>query len=158
RAGSGVAGWGGLEGEREGELDGRAGTGGAVDPDAPAVQFDEMPGDGEPQPGSGVGAGAIRLVEPLEDSIPILGGNAGAGVGYPDDQVVVFGRCPDGDDAAGRGELHRVVDQVDQDLLDALRVETAGRQPVGDLDPDIEFLRLGLGAEAGDDLLSHPPD
>ena len=60
----------------------------------------------------------LALLELLEDPLPILGSDARAGVGDRDPDLAVDSRRAHVDLPAGRRELHRVREQVEDDLLD----------------------------------------
>src|SRR5204863_9920406 len=68
------------------------------------------------------GAGAVRLPEPLEDVREEIRADALAGVADGEPGAVVDALERDADPPTARRELHRVRDQVPDDLLQALRV------------------------------------
>ena len=98
-------------------------------PDAPAVQLHDPPGDRQPEPGAALlpGAGAVGLLELLEDPLLVGLGDPGAGVGHRDDEGAVGDPRLDRD-LAGLGELDRVAHQVQQHLGDPPLVAPARRQ------------------------------
>ena len=104
----------------------------ALDPDAPAHEFDQVFADDQPQPGAAVfarGAG-IGLAETLEHLAALLWRHADTGVFDPEvqfDTVVMVGHFFDADDNfAGFGELDGVVAQVDQHLTQPQGVANEG--------------------------------
>src|SRR5262245_21830947 len=91
----------------------------ALNPDPPAVQLHELLRERQPEPGALLLAGVVSpdLAELLEDRRLILGRDPDPRVADGDRDAVV-GRCGnEADPAALRGELHRVGQEVQQDLL-----------------------------------------
>src|SRR5438132_14342502 len=80
-------GLGRADGEREAE--GAAVVGGAFDPEAAAVELDELPGEGEAESGAFGPLAVRRLLELLEDRLDLLRRDAGAGVGDGDLDLAV---------------------------------------------------------------------
>src|SRR6266566_506119 len=62
-----------------------------------AVSLDQMPGNGETQPGPSrlAGAGCVYAVEALENPPLLCFGDADSGVGDSDRDLAVAGRCLD---------------------------------------------------------------
>src|SRR5438552_15403461 len=91
----------------------------------PAHRLREMLDDGEPEPGSSklARAAGIRAVEALEDARLVLRLDAGAGIHDRQHHRRTEAVPEQGDPAAPRRELDRVVQQVDEDLLE--------RAPIG---------------------------
>ena len=72
-------------------------------------------------------AGGVDAVEPVEDRLELVGWDALAGVSDLDDGRAARAGCAvQVDLAAGRGVPQRVVEQVAQYLLDAVRVDRDG--------------------------------
>src|SRR5437879_4593757 len=86
----------------------------ALDPDAAAMNFDEMFGDGQAQAGAAdfAGTGNVNSVETLENARLIGPGDAYAGVGDGEGHFGAVHRRADHDLAAGRSVLHGVVEQI----------------------------------------------
>src|SRR5262249_11820003 len=78
---------------RQLHLKGRALTQGRLDPNPPAVHFDNLLGDGEPQAGPtlGLSVRAVDLMELLEDAGSMLLRYSWAGIGHTDGEVPVHG-------------------------------------------------------------------
>ncbi len=91
------------------------------DPEAAAVEVDELAGDVQPEPRAPhlPGRAAVELMEALEDLSPVIGGDPRPAVGHLDVRhgVVGAGTQFDPDGAVGRGEFERVGEEVEQDLL-----------------------------------------
>src|SRR5439155_10476394 len=100
----------------------------AFDPDAPADHFGKSRRDREPQTSSTKTARrrAVCLCERIEDDFAFTRGYTDPGVGNSELQLNVLlasGNSFDSDPYfAAFGELHRVSDQIRQDLADALRI------------------------------------
>src|SRR5262249_38711977 len=108
-----------------------AAAGGAFDPEAAAVELDELPGEGEAESSAFGPLSVRRLLELLEDRLELLRRDAGAGVGDGDLDMPVVEPGGDVDATLGRSELDRVGHEVEADLTDAT--------PVG---ADRDLLRL----------------
>jgi len=133
-------------GQREGEA--AAPTHGGFHPDGAAVVLDDFLADGEPETGSlvlvGDGVAAGGFVEFLEQVGQVRFGDAGPGVADRRGHGPRGFRQGDGDRTL-LGELVGVVQEIDDHLLDFVRVRVngfAGRGQVH-LDPDV-----GVGREA----------
>src|SRR5438552_10896889 len=122
-------GLGRADGERETE--GAAVAGGAFDPEAAAVELDELAGEGEAESGAFGSLAVRRLLELLEDHLELLRRDARAGVRDGDLDLAVVEPGGDVDAALGGSELDRVGHEVKDDLADAT--------PVGE---DRDLLRL----------------
>ena len=101
----------------------------ALDPDAPAHQFDQLRGDGQAEPRAAVAARRRRvgLHEGAEDLPLLVGRHADAGVRHGElrDRAVSRQHGPTrdvDDDLALLGELDGVADQVDDDLAQSARI------------------------------------
>src|SRR5437899_1003906 len=142
-----------LEPGGEGERAARPGL--ALQPDASAHQLDEPPRDREPEPGAAVLArgGHVGLGEGLEEAGRLLSGHADPGVAHGELQLdLVAGALEQTDrepDLATLGELHRVVDQVGEDLSETERVTA---QVLGDRARDVgeELQPLVVGLLGGE--------
>ena len=87
-------------------------------------------------------ARGIAAVEPLEDVRELVRRNARAAVGDREKRMPLLPTDPHGDRAAGRGELHRIVEQDHHQLSQEVRV-TVHR---GFLElPDLERHALSVG-------------
>src|SRR5438128_7603951 len=76
-----------LERVRQGEGEATADAWGGVQPDAPAVQCDQLTHEWQPQPGA-MGAGRrVRLTEPFEYQPRVLRADADAVVAHGDDRL-----------------------------------------------------------------------
>src|SRR6266850_6220278 len=91
----------------------------AFDADLPALGLHEVLDDGQAQARAArlSGTAAVRAVEPLEDPLAVPGLDAGPGVDHREDRELAGAVSEDGDVPALRSELDRVVEQVDEDLL-----------------------------------------
>ena len=107
------------------ELEDRALVGFALDPDPAAHDFGEPLADGEAEAGAAILARRRRidLAEGLEQTIHAIRGDAAARVADLEMErrvVAVLDDRPDGQrHFARRGELHRVAQEIDQDLPQA---------------------------------------
>src|SRR6266850_5255476 len=91
----------------------------ALDADLTALGLHEVLDDGQPEArAAGLPrAASVRAVEPLEDPLAVPGLDAGPGVDHGEDRELASAVSEDGDVPAVRSELDRVVEQVDEDLL-----------------------------------------
>src|SRR5262245_18788273 len=127
---------GGSDAGRDGEREEGALADLALDPDRPAVQLDELPAQGEPQPGAlAPGRAGRHLAELLEHGVLILGRDTDARVGDRDLETAVRRDGPDLDPAALRRELDRVGQEIEHDLLDLALVGADLADPLVDGDP-----------------------
>src|SRR5690242_7002007 len=95
-----------------------------VDPDPPAVAFDDPAADRKPDPRACVGIAVVQSLEHLEDVLARLGSDPDAAVGDRDLRHAAgaaLGLHPH-PRAAVRAELQGVGDQVLQQLLDLMAV------------------------------------
>src|SRR5258708_4451084 len=113
-----------------GEMELRTLTRFALDPDAAAVNFDKMLGDGEPQPGAAdfAGTGHIDAIEALEDAWLVRPRDADAGIRNRESYFGAVRRSADHDLAAGRSVLHRIVEQILQNFGETAAVRGDVRQ------------------------------
>src|SRR2546422_11275623 len=86
-------------------------------PDAPAVRLDDALADREAEPGAPAAVGP-PAVELLEDLVLLPAGQPRAAVGDLDGHGAVRRGRDDPDRTFGRSVLDRVVEEVDQHLLD----------------------------------------
>src|SRR5258708_5045991 len=94
-----------------GEMELRTLTRFALDPDAAAVNFDKMLGDGEPQPGAAdfTGTGNIDAVEALEDAWLVRPRDADAGIRNRQGYFAALPRTHDHDLPTARILFHSTV-------------------------------------------------
>src|SRR5437667_10891001 len=105
--------------QRQREAKRAARSRGTLDPEASAVQLDELPGEWQAKPRAFrtlSGAGPVSLLELLEDQLLVLGGDARAGIPDRDLYHAVGDLGRDVDHLPGGRELHRVRQQVEHDL------------------------------------------
>ena len=100
-----------------------------IDPNSPAMHFDDPSGYGEPKARAALGLGdrAVYLLELVEDSCLIRRGDAGTGVADRERIDVFVGRHLDRD-LALVGELNRVADKVEERLCEPSLVSARGWQ------------------------------
>ena len=109
----------------------------AVAMDFPAHQRNQVAADGESQPGAAIaaGGGAVRLGEGRKDARLLVQRQPDAGVDDMKAQAgPLVGRLADRNtkrDAARVGKFNGVADQVQQYLLDAIRIANDHRRQVG---------------------------
>src|SRR5262249_52396021 len=105
-------------GQREGERRPLAHV--TLDPDPPAVELHELPSQRQPEPRALLLASIVPpdLAELLEDRRLILGRNPDPRVTDGDRDAVLRCGGREADPTPLRGELHRVGQKVQQDLLD----------------------------------------
>src|SRR5215471_621253 len=95
----------------------------ALDPDAAAVELDQPFREREPEPGAVALLEAdFRLLELLEDPLVVLGRDSRPGIRHGHEHLAVHPRRGDADVPARRRELHRVREQVEDDLAQAALV------------------------------------
>src|SRR5262249_48643967 len=127
----------------EGEGRPLAGATGDVDP--AAVRGDDLPDDGQAQPGTAGRALAGNPVEFLENVRQMLAGDALPRVAHLDLDLVVARPGRQAAGAAPRRVLDGVADQVVEDMVDAVAIDSDG--DVGRLDVGLErqasVIRLG---------------
>src|SRR6266851_4932743 len=114
----------------------------ALHRDLAAVSGDEIPGDGQAQPGA---VRPFAFVEAVEDPRQLVGGDAGTGVTHPDDDAAGSALRGDGDGRASLGVADRVRDQVRHHLADAQRIDVDEREVgrIVDVHRDTACGRLG---------------
>ncbi|ABS26438.1 hypothetical protein Anae109_2236 [Anaeromyxobacter sp. Fw109-5] len=136
----------------------------ALDLDRPAQQPRDLAADGQPQAGPAVLAarGAVGLLERLEDEPLLVRRDADARVRHRERDRVALGARPRPPrdhrhrDGAPGGELHRVGEQVLEDLLQAGDVGEDGPRQLGvERDREGERLLLGDVAEVLLEVLAH---
>src|SRR5215510_7729040 len=103
----------------------------ALDPDSSAVQLDELPAQGEPEPGAlYLLVSRPHLTELLEHRLLILGGDADAGIADGDFDQSVLCYSYDLDASAFGRELDGIRQQVQDDLADLPLVGPHLTQPL----------------------------
>src|SRR4029077_10625082 len=120
----------------------------ALDPDTPAVNFDKVFGNGEPQSGAADFAGTrhIHPIEAREDAGLVRSRDADAGIRHRKNYLGAVGGSADHDLAAGRGVLHGVVEQILQHLGETAAVRGDVRDALWQVhgDPEISFRSWAL--------------
>src|SRR5213078_2064613 len=108
---------------------------GAFRPDAPAVAFDQAPGDvkAETQAAAVGGAG---LREAVEDCLEAVGGNSGPCVTDGNARRVPFDVEPQRDGSTLGGELDGVGEQICDHLHDAIVIDARHHRTRGNLPVD----------------------
>src|SRR6476659_4479886 len=104
-------------------MEGRAFVQAALDPDAAAVQLDELPADAQAESAAAERprAAGVELLELGEHRVELVGRDADARVRDAVAHAVAVARRADVD-AAALGELEGVAGEVEQALADALGV------------------------------------
>src|SRR5262249_10063115 len=140
-----------LSAGRQLHLEGRALAERRLHPNAAAVHFDDLLGDGEAKAGAALGLGvrAVDLMELVEDPVLLIKRYAGTGVGYRDGETGVPGARGDAP-FADVGELDGVANEVEQHLREALFVSEANWERLVNGRRKRELLVLGerLGGRA----------
>ena len=117
--------------ERQRHGEGRPQSQGALGLDAPAMEFDELPDQGQADAGALARPRRRRidLVEAVEEIGQVILGDADAGVAHGEQGLpgVVFAHGHD-NRAAGGGELEGVREQVEDDGFQLLGVEDVGER------------------------------
>src|SRR6266478_4545515 len=108
----------------------------ALDPDAAAMNFDKMFGDGQAQAGAADFArtGNVNSVEALEDARLVRPRDADSSVGDREGHFGAVGGRADHDLAAGRSVLHGVVQEILQNFGETAAVSGNVRQALWQLD------------------------
>jgi hypothetical protein len=122
-------------------------------PEAAAVRLGEAARDREPEPRAVPGSPAA---ERLKQRLPLLVGEAGAGV---DDVDAELGRTAfDSEEhvRAGRGVAERVLEQVGEHPLDLGGVHLHRRRLGAEVEPDAGGLRAETGESLSDELVHVP--
>ena len=99
----------------------RAASERALDPDVPAVCFDESLRDRETQTRTS-SLTFLRLPESLEYVGHIVWSDSSSRVGDAEQYLSVLGRCTDSDRAARLREFDRVAEEILEDLVQAMSV------------------------------------
>src|SRR4029077_11170250 len=117
----------------------------ALHPQATAVNFDEMLGDGEPQPGAADFARArdVHTVEALKNARLVGLRDADTGVGNRKSYFAVVGRGADHDLTARRGVLQGVVQEILQNLGETAAVRSDVRDILRQIDGNAQILFSG---------------
>jgi hypothetical protein len=142
--------------EGDGEVEGGAAAFLALDGDGAAHALDDVPADGEAEPGAPVAAarGVVDLLELAEDRVLAALGNAGAGVGDAEGDEPVAAHLDADADTALIGELHRIAGKVHQHLAQPVAVaHDEGWQVRRDEARDLDALALRTRGEKLDDVL-----
>jgi hypothetical protein len=127
-------------------------------------EFGEAVGDGEAETGAAEAArgSGIDLGEGPEEAVHPVGRDADAGVADAEVELegLAGGDALDGEeDLAAGGELDRVADEVEEDLLEARAVAQKEAGDIGiDKETKLEVLLLGLGAAEVEDGLDDGAD
>src|SRR5215218_11415321 len=130
-----------------------------VHPDPPAVPADDVARDGQAETGAAAAdAGAVDLVEALEDAGTVRLGDADAVIRDRRSCGISFASDGDTDLPAVGAELHRVVDEVDEHLLEALLVSANRRHAGLDLDGNRDALPVGEQPQPLGGCLREPPE
>src|SRR5687767_2780744 len=103
--------------ERHGELS--AFTFAALDGDATAVCLDDRFYEAKAETHTALRSAFVAAVKTRPDLRVLLGRDADTGVADGDREFSLCGARADGDRASGRGVLHRVVDEIGEDLSHA---------------------------------------
>jgi len=162
--GLGRGGGGGGDGGADGEGERGAAVGFAGEGNGAAHELDDVLADGEAEAGAAVAAGGgfVDLAEGAEDFLVVFGGDADAGVAHGElEQALGGGRGGGGAggqrkgaeadlDFAVGGEFDGVVDEVDDDLAEAVDVGDDGGGDVV-LDP-VEELEVFLDGGGGGEI------
>src|SRR5712692_3992332 len=148
-------GWFRLE-HRDREMELRTLTDFALHPNAAAMRFDQMLGDGKAQPGAAhlAGTGHVDPVEALEDPWLVRPRNSHSGVGNSERYFIPVCACADHDLAAGRSVLNGVVQKVLQDLGEEPSVRSNVRYCLADVHGNAQAFFSG-GALRGLDAAFH---
>src|SRR5262245_6942401 len=104
--------------------------------------------NGQAKTGPGRRSRAIHFVEALEQAGELVGGNANAGIRDHDRRVPAAPLDADVDLPRRRGELDRVVDEVDDNLLAPARVDWRVDLVDRRIDAQRDSMPLGLRGEA----------
>src|SRR3990170_8801038 len=123
---------------RDGEPERASLPGLALAPDPPAVQLDEAFRQSQPESGALARALGIatHLAELFEYALPVVGGDPDAGIPHGDLDLAVPAPRRDADPATVGCELHRVRNEIQNDLLQLARIR--GHRPDIRLDLDGE--------------------
>src|SRR5216684_4686003 len=152
-----AGGAGGVE-DGDGEMELRAAADFAFDPDAAAMHFDDVLGNGQTEARAACLAGArgVHAIEALEDARLIGGGDADAGIGDGEDDFSVARFGTDRNLTARERVLRGIVEQILQDFREAPAIAGNVGQTVEGLDGNGNFFFCGAmarGFDAGFDEL-----
>src|SRR4051794_13677147 len=126
----------GVAGEWELEDEVRALSFGGLDPNLSSHRRDEAAGDEEPEAGAATVRAACATVELAEDPLPLRLRDADSLVGHTELDRVAAAARGDGDGAARRRELDRVVEQVREDLAELVAIGLRREPAVLDVDDE----------------------
>src|SRR5207245_2177329 len=107
-----------------------------LDPDTTAVDLRKPAGDGEAETRPSLTVRTAAAVECLEDLRLLLCGDARPVIDHAYDELRSYLVCADLDDIRRRGELQRILEDVDQDVLELRGIHADRRRVVRDHDVD----------------------
>ena len=124
----------------------------ALGPDRPLVDEDDLPGQGQPDARALLGPGlrSVDLGETVEDPLEHVGRDADAGVLDRHGHGVVLVLDVDRDLAALGGELEGVGQQVEDDLLELVRIDRQLDGMGRVLEIEADLLLVGQGLDRGE--------
>jgi hypothetical protein len=97
------------------------------------MKLDQLAGHGETDAAAGDGLRiTLEPVVGLPDSLALLGGYASAFVDHLDEQAIRGRARADRDRLPGGAVLHRVVEEIEQDLVERGTID-ARHEPIGEL-------------------------
>src|ERR1700690_123897 len=132
--------------KRDGEGELRAAADFAFDPEAAAVGFDDVLGNGETEPCAACfpGPRCIHAVKALEYSLLIGKRNADAGISDRDESFASAGGSGDGDASACHGVLDGVVEEILKDLAKQASIAANQGKPGGNIDRQGNLFAAGF--------------
>ncbi len=117
----------------------------AFQPQFAAVRVDQTLRDGEAEAVPAARAGLVGAIEALAHARQLVGGNADAFIDHLNQhQPIGRGRDAQRDRSAGARILDRVVQEIEQHLLDAIGIGPGGRHFGIDLDSMVRSCACGL--------------
>src|SRR5437764_2193370 len=100
---------------RHGDAKARADARRTFDPHGAVMGERDVFDDGKTDPGAAATPGRVLLIEAFKEPGEMLPGNADSGIFDPEGDAVIGIPCgADGNSTVARGELDRIVDQVDE--------------------------------------------
>src|SRR5258708_38776081 len=132
-------------GERNGEMELRAQSDFALDPDASAVDLYKVLGDGQPEAGTAdlTRTRGVHAIKTFKNARLIGLRDADAAIGDGEDDFAVVGLRADRDLAARERVLGRVIQQILQNLGQKAAVACDFRQILGDIDGNADVFFRG---------------